>query len=199
MTSRIESIDDSDVLRMYEVEGMTQQEIAEYYEVSRSCIYGRLHIDKKKAYRNSDKGKAVRKKYFQSEEGKAAMKRANQSEAGVERRERHAKTEKRKESNRKHRKIYNQSEKGIIYKGIRRAKRRELGFEPLNKWFDEGEWHHVNLNVVICIPAEIHKSFHHNVFTGEGMEAINKEAFEFLEWEMREKQWEDLEDGRGEY
>ena len=31
------------------------------------------------------------------------------------------------------------------------------------------------------------------------MEMINKEAFEFLEWEMREKQWEELEEGRGEY
>jgi hypothetical protein len=57
---------------------------------------------------------------------------------------------------------------------------RGLGFIPLNRWFKGGSAHHINENLVIFIPHNIHKKITHNVRTGMGMEKINKYAIEFL-------------------
>ena len=48
MPARREDIYDEDVRRMYEVEGMSQQEIGDYYGVCVATVNGRLHPDKKK-------------------------------------------------------------------------------------------------------------------------------------------------------
>ncbi|MCK4649478.1 hypothetical protein KAT51_08135, partial [bacterium] len=62
------------------------------------------------------------------------------------------------------------------------AKRnRGLEFELLNEPFEGSEGHHVTKKTVLFIPKELHRSIRHNVFTGEGMEEINKLAFEWLD------------------
>ena len=47
MTSIREDILDEDVRRMYEAEGMTQRDIADYYGVAYATIYYRLHPEKR--------------------------------------------------------------------------------------------------------------------------------------------------------
>ena len=68
----------------------------------------------------------------------------------------------------------------------RNAKRRKLGFEPINEYFEGGEWHHINENDVICIPKKIHRSVYHVLATGQGMEEINDLAMEFMLTELGE-------------
>ena len=61
-----------------------------------------------------------------------------------------------------------------------RAKRRALGFNPLNSPFVGSAGHHINQNDVIYIPRDMHKSVSHNVWTGRNMEKINALAGAFL-------------------
>lgn len=56
-------------------------------------------------------------------------------------------------------------------------RRRELGFRPLNSWFEGSVAHHVNKNDVVYIPETIHKSVPHSLKTGMGMDKVNKLAF----------------------
>ena len=60
-------------------------------------------------------------------------------------------------------------------------KRRDLGFFPINEYFEGSHAHHISQNFVIYIPTEIHISVPHCLFTGRNMEAINKLAIEFLD------------------
>ena len=60
------------------------------------------------------------------------------------------------------------------------AKRRSLGFFPLNDWFEDSEGHHVDKLYVIYIPKVMHKSVWHNVWTNQGMCEINVMAFDYL-------------------
>jgi hypothetical protein len=53
------------------------------------------------------------------------------------------------------------------------AKRRELGFTPLNKPFEGCVGHHIDKDHVVYIPEEVHQSIPHSVFTGWGMKEIN--------------------------
>jgi hypothetical protein len=67
-------------------------------------------------------------------------------------------------------------------------RRRQLGHEPINKWFDGCEGHHLRYsknidnqdnNLMIYVPRELHKSIWHNGSTGQGMREIN---MLLLEW-----------------
>lgn len=60
------------------------------------------------------------------------------------------------------------------------AKRRSLGFVPLNSWFPGCEGHHINENDVIHIPKTLHRSVPHNYWTGQGMAEMNALAGQFL-------------------
>ena len=60
------------------------------------------------------------------------------------------------------------------------AKRKELGFCPLNESFKGCEAHHISENFVIFIPVELHQSLFHNVWTWKNMEQINKLAVNFM-------------------
>lgn len=71
----------------------------------------------------------------------------------------------------------NNLEKGKV-KNARR--KRELGFNLLNKKFEGSVAHHINIEDVIYIPEPIHKFVSHNVRTGRNMDAINKIAFQYL-------------------
>jgi len=79
--------------------------------------------------------------------------------------------------------------------GIRayRARRRELGYEPLNEWFPGCATHHVDKEVVIHIPEELHKSISHSQDNKESMKKINDAAFAFYTEQFLEENFpEDL-------
>ena len=167
MARRRTDIDDFDIWYMHEHEDMSIQEIADYNGVSHGCIFYRLHPEKQE-----DHSKKSKEWQLENPEKKKEFSRKWwQSDEG---------------------KAYTQFDNYKASKIKHQFKRRDLGFIPLNNYFEGGEWHHVDEDHVICIPAELHKSIYHNIWTVKNMEAINKEAFEFLEWEMREKQWEDI-------
>ena len=68
-------------------------------------------------------------------------------------------------------------------KEIRRrmkAKRRQLGFVPLNKMFPGAHGHHVDTERVIYMPAKLHGSIKHSVLANRNMDKINEIAFKFL-------------------
>jgi hypothetical protein len=64
--------------------------------------------------------------------------------------------------------------------GRREAKRRTLGFIPLNIPFEGSEGHHVDKERVVYIPKDLHRSMRHNVWNGFGMEQINVLAMNYL-------------------
>jgi hypothetical protein len=70
-------------------------------------------------------------------------------------------------------------EKDKICNAKHRAKRRGLGFIPLNKPFIGSQPHHIDKEHIIYIPTELHRSIYHNIWTGKGMELINAEAMKF--------------------
>jgi hypothetical protein len=64
---------------------------------------------------------------------------------------------------------------------INGAKRRELGFIPLNNPFAGSVAHHIDKECVVYIPRELHVLVRHNVWTSKGMTEINDRVFEWLE------------------
>lgn len=56
------------------------------------------------------------------------------------------------------------------------AKRRLLGFIPLNVPFEGSVGHHLDKEHVMYVPEELHRSVKHNVWTGENMDKINELA-----------------------
>ena len=83
--------------------------------------------------------------------------------------------EKKRESSKEYRKLHPEVQKKC------KAKRRNLGFIPLNEPFPNSEAHHIDKMFVVYIPEELHKSISHNVWTGRNMELINDKAFEWLD------------------
>ena len=90
-----------------------------------------------------------------------------------------------RENNAEEIKKYRQTE---TFKKIRRkvdakmhARRKGLGFIPLNEPFPDSHGHHFNKEGVIYIPEELHCSIGHNVWTGRNMQKINRLAFDWLE------------------
>jgi hypothetical protein len=61
-----------------------------------------------------------------------------------------------------------------------KAKRRKLGHNYLNEWFEGADGHHIDFECVVWIPHELHESIRHCVWTGRNMELINDKAFEWL-------------------
>ena len=58
-------------------------------------------------------------------------------------------------------------------------KHRGFGFIPINKNFIGAEGHHIDINFVIYIPKELHRSIAHSVITGKNMSEINEAAFAY--------------------
>jgi len=58
------------------------------------------------------------------------------------------------------------------------SNRRELGFIPLNTWFEGSNAHHINKYYIIYIPIDVHKAYPHNHKKPETMKIINKVAIE---------------------
>ena len=77
-------------------------------------------------------------------------------------------------------KQYSRSPKGKEIFRKNRAKRRKLGFIPLNKPFPEARGHHVDWERVIYVPKKMHESVKHSVLCNYNMEKINLLAWDFL-------------------
>ena len=57
---------------------------------------------------------------------------------------------------------------------------RNLGFIPLNQYFEGLEAHHIDKERIIYIPKEYHRSITHNLETGKNMPLINAIAWDYL-------------------
>jgi len=144
-----------------------------------------------KKYQKTVKGKQVHKKaqekYRQTKKGKKTFQTFNKIHPNYKRKymKKYRKTKKGKETCKKINLKYKQSKKGkIAYrKGYRKsqAKRcRNLGYNPINKPFENSEGHHINKNDVIYIPKELHRFIRHNLFSDKNMIEINSLAFTWL-------------------
>ena len=60
------------------------------------------------------------------------------------------------------------------------AKRKGLGFDPINASFEGAEGHHITHNFVMYIPKVLHRSMYHNMHTGRNIVAVNALALSFL-------------------
>jgi len=58
-------------------------------------------------------------------------------------------------------------------------KHRQLGFNPLNDFFEGSEAHHINENDIVYMPKDLHRSIKHNIWTGKNMKEINSKAVEW--------------------
>ena len=77
-------------------------------------------------------------------------------------------------------KAYNWKGGQKMHQARARAKRRQLGFTPLNTPFEDVEAHHITHDSVVYIPKALHHSIWHNMHTGQGMAEMNAVAIDFL-------------------
>ena len=78
---------------------------------------------------------------------------------------------------------------GGPHESIRRVRhrRRNLGFEPFNFYFEGSEAHHIDNERVIYIPKTLHRSIRHSLSNKQSMKKINKVAFEYASIEAYKK------------
>ena len=124
--------------------------------------------------------KEYNKKYSQSPKGKKAQRKYRQSAKGKEYRRKYKQSPNGKRTNKK----YSQTPKGKIARIQSNAKRRQLGFIPLNVWFEGSEGHHIDGERVIYIPKVLHRSVWHSINLGINMDKINRLAFNYLQLEI---------------
>lgn len=60
------------------------------------------------------------------------------------------------------------------------AKRRALGFVPINEPFEGADAHHMDKVKVAYIPRKLHQSIPHNVWSGWNMDKINAAVHAYL-------------------
>lgn len=161
--------------------------IAQIDEKEKIVGYGTFHYNKKNKYENgrprtkANNKKTVIEKVFSIEKWKIAIQiRVNGNGKILKSGFHTVSPDKGLLYSQKYRKTNNgrKNMKRISLK--QNHKRRLLGFLPLNTPFPGSNGHHVNRDVVIYIPGELHRSVPHNVRTGKGMDEINHLAFEWL-------------------
>ena len=82
----------------------------------------------------------------------------------------------------KQRKQYQKTFTGkIIAAKIYSKRQRELGFQPLNDYFENSNAHHLDKKNVIHIPSKLHKVYCHRQNNEESMKNINLKAWDFME------------------
>lgn len=141
------------------------KQVAKYQEGNREYVSER----KKKHYIRNRESILKRMKGY----------REDNQEAIKKRKKAYASSENGKATHKIRMKKYNQTEKGRHAKGTHLAKRKGLKYIPLNKPFNDSAGHHLDERHVLYIPKELHQSVYHNIWTGEGMDDINKKA---LRW-----------------
>ena len=77
-------------------------------------------------------------------------------------------------------KAWNRSPAGREADKKSHAKRKGLGFNPINAPFEGAEGHHIMHNSVVYIPKALHRSVYHTLNSGQNIEAINAIALDFL-------------------
>jgi hypothetical protein len=95
--------------------------------------------------------------------------------------------EERIEWNLAHREYYRQYQKSPKGKEVKRrnkAQRKQFCFIPLNDCFEGSAGHHIDKQLVINIPAEMHQYNRHSVIQDKEMDTINTLAFNWLEAEQ---------------
>lgn len=67
-----------------------------------------------------------------------------------------------------------------LVKAREHHKRRSFGFIPINNC-DDSNWvaHHLDLNYVLFIPPELHRSVRHSLVNDVNMDVINKKAIDW--------------------
>lgn len=78
---------------------------------------------------------------------------------------------------------YNRGENNSLWTGgrnVHEARRRKLGYQPLNDKFPGSHGHHITRTLVIHIPKELHQHISHNLRTGRNMAEINALALQYL-------------------
>jgi len=71
-------------------------------------------------------------------------------------------------------------EKLRLYAAKHKAKRRTLGFVPMNTYFEGCEAHHLDHDHIVYMPKALHRSIFHRQRDGQGMEKINALALQWL-------------------
>jgi hypothetical protein len=64
------------------------------------------------------------------------------------------------------------------------AKKKNFKYIPLNNPFPGCEGHHINKELVIHIPKELHRHLYHNVFNNQNMYEINMLTLQYLKGEF---------------
>jgi hypothetical protein len=64
------------------------------------------------------------------------------------------------------------------------SKQRGLGHIALNEYFDGCIAHHVDKEIVVHVPKELHDSIWHSVKTGKNMQEMNDKVFAWLESQL---------------
>lgn len=70
------------------------------------------------------------------------------------------------------------------FKNYQAKRRRNMGFNPLNRPFFGSVGHHIDKNNIIYMPEEIHRTTPHCVGTGQNMNIINQIAVLYLNKEV---------------
>lgn len=86
----------------------------------------------------------------------------------------------REASNKESRDYYQTSNGRTVRLRSAHKRRDNMGFNPLNEWFEGSHAHHINKIDIIYIPNKWNRLVYHNIYTQKNMEIINTIAFFFL-------------------
>jgi predicted DNA-binding protein YlxM (UPF0122 family) len=167
---------------LYLIQKLSMKKIAKKIGISQQAVLNRMKEFGMKRRTKSEAGKgrksSMRGKCL-SEEVKVKMSKAHTGKRFSE--EHKAKISKAMKGERHWR--WNG---GKRLKRIRsRFKRRQLGFRPLNRYFEGSEAHHLkDKETVIFMPKELHRRVHHNNWTGENMDIIDNLALDYWKVEL---------------
>jgi hypothetical protein len=64
------------------------------------------------------------------------------------------------------------------------AKQRGLDFIALNEPFENSVGHHIDEELVVYVPQELHASIRHSIRTGKNMQEMNDKVFAWLELQL---------------
>jgi len=142
------------------------KDIVTNYNQQKCCSKECRKIQQKEYYQNNKIEIKDRRKKYQIDNKEKIKKRNN----------------KRRQTNKyiTYNKKYRQTLKGKeSLKRTQNKRRRNLGFNPLNNYFNNSEGHHINKNDIIYIPFNYHFKGH-SITKNRNMESINTIAFFFL-------------------
>ena len=63
-----------------------------------------------------------------------------------------------------------------LWRKCSNKRERNLGYIPINNWFEGSNFHHLDKDSGVYIPEWLHKAYWHNQWTGQGMDKINEVA-----------------------